>query len=80
MGSRVQPTVGYFPALRFLDFFVVQVLVGLRKQFTDNFVFPAWACATGFNNNNIKIIYNEFIPTPRKDSHVKSDKTYTQSS
>ena len=26
------------------------------------------------------IIYHDFIPTPRRGSHVKSDKTHTQSS
>ena len=36
----------------FFSFFVVQVLVGLRKQFIDHFVSPTWACAAGFNNNN----------------------------
>ena len=52
MGSRVQSTVGCFPELCFLEFSVAQVLVGLRKQFINNFVFPTWACAAGFNNNN----------------------------
>ena len=28
----------------------------------------------------IVIIYHDFIPTPRRGSHVKSDKTHTQSS
>ena len=40
MGSRVQSTVGYFPELCFLQFSVAQELVGLRKQFVINFVFP----------------------------------------
>ena len=31
---------------------VVQVLVGLWKQFINNFVFPTWACAACFNINN----------------------------
>ena len=52
MGSRVQLTVGCFPELCFLQFFVAQVLMGLRKQFLNNFVFPTWAYAAGFNNNN----------------------------
>ena len=26
--------------------------MGLRKQFMNTFVFPTWACAAGFNNNN----------------------------
>ena len=51
MGSRVQSTVGCFPELCF-QFSVVLVLVGLRKQFINNFVFPTWACAAGFNNYN----------------------------
>ena len=25
---------------------------GLEKHFLNNFVFPVWACAAGFNNNN----------------------------
>ena len=52
MGSRVQSTVGYFPELCFLQFSVAQVLVGLRKQSINNFIFPTWACTAGFNNNN----------------------------
>ena len=28
----------------------------------------------------IIIIYHDFLPTPRRDSNVKSDKTHTQSS
>ena len=51
-GSRVRSTVACFPELCFLQFSVAQVLVGLRKQFINNFVFPTWASAAGFNNNN----------------------------
>ena len=40
MGSRVQSTVGCFPQLCFVQFSVAEVLVGLRKQFMNNFVFP----------------------------------------
>ena len=40
MGSRVQSTIGCFPELCFLQFSVAQVLVGLRKQFIINFIFP----------------------------------------
>ena len=29
---------------------------------------------------NIIIIYHDFLPTPRRGSHVKSGKTHTQSS
>ena len=39
-----------FPEFVF-QFSVAQVLVGLRKQI-NNFVFPTWARAAGFNNNN----------------------------
>ena len=28
------------------------MLVGMHKHFINNFVFPTWACAAGFNNNN----------------------------
>ena len=53
MGLREQSIVGCFPEFVF-QFSVVQVLVGSRsrKQFIDNFVFPIWACAAGFNNYN----------------------------
>ena len=51
MGWRVQSTGGCFPELCCLQFFVAQVLVGLRKQLLNNFVFPTWACAADFNNN-----------------------------
>ena len=54
MGLRVQSTVGCFPELCFLQFSVAHVLVGLRKQFINNFLFPTWTCAVGFNNNNKK--------------------------
>ena len=54
MDKRMQWTVGCFPELCFHQFTEAQVLVGLRKQLTNNFVFPTLACATGFNyiNNN----------------------------
>ena len=48
----VQSTVGCFPELCFLQFSVVHVLVGSRKQFIKNFVFHTWACTAGLNNNN----------------------------
>ena len=51
MGLREQSIVGCFPEFVF-QFSVVQLLVGLRKQFINNFDFPTSACATGFNNNN----------------------------
>ena len=41
--------VGCIPEFAY-QFSVTQVLVGLRKQFVNNFVFPTWACAAGFNN------------------------------
>ena len=58
MGSRVQWTVDCFPQLYFLQFFLAQVLVGLRKKLINNFVFPTWACAAGVNNNNNNNISN----------------------
>ena len=51
MGLMEQSIIDYFPEFVF-EFSVAQVLVGLRKQFRNNFVFPTWACAAGFNNNN----------------------------
>ena len=36
----------------FFSFSVAHVLVGLRKQFINNFDFPTFAFAAGFNNNN----------------------------
>ena len=51
MGLREQLIVGCFPEFVFL-FSVVQVLVGLCKQFIDYFIFPTCAGAAGFNNNN----------------------------
>ena len=45
-----------FPELCFLQFSVPQVLVGLRMQFINNFVFPSWACAAGFNNNDDNVV------------------------
>ena len=50
-GLREQSIVGCFPEFVFM-FSVVQVLLGLLKQFINNFVFRTWACAAGFNNNN----------------------------
>ena len=40
MGSRVQSTFCCFPELCFLQYSVEQVLMGLRKQFINHFVFP----------------------------------------
>ena len=52
MDLREQSIVGCFPEFVF-QFSVAQVLVGLRMQFMNNFVFSTWACAAGFNNNRI---------------------------
>ena len=51
MGLGEQSIVGCFPEFVF-QFSVAQVLVGLQKQFINNFIFPIWACASGFNYNN----------------------------
>ena len=52
IGSRVQSTVGCFPALCVLQFSWAQVLMRLRKLFINDFVFPTWVCSAAFNNNN----------------------------
>ena len=49
MGLREQSTVGCFPEFIFKLF---AMLVGLRKQFISNFVFPKRAGHAGFNNDN----------------------------
>ena len=41
MGLREQSIVGGFPEFVF-KFFEAQVLVGLRKQFINNFIYPTW--------------------------------------
>ena len=51
MGLMERSIVGCFPEFIF-QFSVVQVLVGLPKQFIKNFVFPTWACSANNNNNN----------------------------
>ena len=51
MGLREQSIVGCCQEFVFL-FSMVQLLVGLLKQFINNFVFPTWGCTAGFNNNN----------------------------
>ena len=53
MGLRVQLIVGCFPELCSFQFSVALVLVGLRKKFTNNFVFPTRVCSAGFNKANI---------------------------
>ena len=48
MGSGEQSIVGCFSEFLF-SFLWYRCLC---KQFMNNFVFPTWACAAGFNNNN----------------------------
>ena len=60
MGSRVQSTVGCFAELCFFQFSVAKVLVGLWKQFINNFFFT-WGCAADFNNNNKYVLFLLFI-------------------
>ena len=50
--GAVNPLIGCFPELCFLQFSDALVLVGLQKQLINNFELPTWACAAGFNNNN----------------------------
>ena len=58
MGLREQAIVGCFPEFVFS---VAQALLGLRKQFIQNIVFPSWACAAGFNNNNNLLKSNSLV-------------------
>ena len=51
MGLREQLIVGCFLEFVF-QFFVAKDLVGLRNKCIKKIVFPTWACAAGFNNNN----------------------------
>ena len=51
MGLREQSLVGCFVEFVF-SFSVAHVLLRLSKHFINNFVFPTWACAAGFTNNN----------------------------
>ena len=39
---------------------MARVLVGLRKQFINHFIFPTRACAAGFNKNNNYDYYSVF--------------------
>ena len=67
MGLSEQSIVDCFPEFVFL-FSVVQVLVGLRKQFIKNFDFPTWAFPAGFNNNN----NNKYVFLVCKNRHFVS--------
>ena len=51
MGLMEPSIVDCFAEIVF-QFSGAQVLVGLRKQIINNFVFPTYACAAGFNNNS----------------------------
>ena len=58
MGLREQSIFRCFPEFVF-QFSVVQVIVGLHRQFINYFFFPTWACAAGFNdkyNNNVTMM------------------------
>ena len=50
--------------------------MGLRKQFINNFVFPTWACAAGFNTNNKNVEYSKAI---RCSSHPMSSNSVVNS-
>ena len=55
--------IPWLPPWDVFSFSVAQVLVVIGKQFINNFVFPTWACAAGFNNNyNNNIKSWMFIP------------------
>ena len=51
-GFRGAVDNGCVPELYFLQLALAQVLVGLRKQLINTFVFLSWACAAGSNNND----------------------------
>ena len=73
MDLKEKSIVGCFPEFVFL-FSVVQVLVGLRRQFMNNFVFPTWACADGFNNNNKNNNNNNNILLENNPDHPVPDR------
>ena len=47
-------------------------------------IIPSWGYSSNYKKCKITIIiiiiYHDFLPTPRRGSHVKSGKTHTQSS
>ena len=61
MGLREQSIVDCFPEFVF-HISVTQMLVRLRNQFINNFIFPTWACAAGFNTNN-NVQYRQVNPS-----------------
>ena len=61
MGLRVQSTVGCISELCIFQFSVAQVLLGLRKPFLTNFVFPTWTSAGGFKTNNNSVSYESEV-------------------
>ena len=93
MGLRVQSIVGCFPEFVFPVFRssgACGAAKAIYKQFF--FATWSYAAGFNNNNNNnntftsnnlprirfgIIIIYHDFLPTPRRGSHVKSDKTHT---
>ena len=46
--------------------------MGWRKQFINNFVFPALACTAGFNNNNYNNNNNYILPSIFDSAYVCS--------
>ena len=88
--SRAGPMLLYWPKLLYpnynlLLFFLFFLSIG---RYCGAGVFGLIGCIPlslslalpTFFNNNYNIIYHDFLPTPRRGSHVKSDKTHTQSS
>ena len=65
MGSKVQSSVGCFPELCFIQLFVAQVFVGLRKQFINNFVFllgPVLLILIIINNRQWVCLHHNMSP------------------
>ena len=75
MGSMVESTVGCFRDFCFIKFSVAQVLINNNEN-KNNYVFPTWTCALGFNNNNnkennFKFYFTLAVTAVYKDHNIK---------
>ena len=65
MGLRMESTVGCFPELCLLQFSVAHSCAcGVAKAIYEQFCFPTWTLAAGFNNtnnNNIRAVSIEEV-------------------
>ena len=78
MGSKMQSTAGYFPDL--CSVFRGAGDSGVAKSINKQFCFSHVSLHVLLVLIIVIIIYHDFLPTPRRGSHVKSGKTHTQSS